>query len=80
MVGDRITCALSVTRRFACRTNAYVSYTAVEAARALGVEHFGQTGTIADLYRRFRIDANAIVAAAQSIAPGKPIRYLRALS
>ncbi|MBS7538379.1 transketolase [Ancylobacter lacus] len=47
--------------------------------RALGVEHFGQTGTIADLYRHHGIDANAIVAAAESIAPGRPIRHLRAL-
>ncbi len=47
--------------------------------RALGVEHFGQTGTIADLYRHYGIDAQAIVAAAQAIAPGRPIRHLRAL-
>jgi len=47
--------------------------------RSLGVEHFGQTGSIAELYRHYGIDANAIVAAAQAIAPGKPIRYLRAL-
>ncbi|HVT55573.1 MAG TPA: transketolase [Xanthobacteraceae bacterium] len=45
--------------------------------RSLGVEHFGQTGTIADLYRHYGIDANAIAAAAQAIAPGRPIRYLR---
>ena len=32
--------------------------------RALGVEHFGQTGTIGDLYRHHRIDADAIIAAA----------------
>ena len=44
--------------------------------RSLGVEHFGQTGTIADLYRHYGIDANAIIAAAQAIAPGGPIRYL----
>jgi pyruvate dehydrogenase E1 component len=49
------------------------------AVRSLGVEHFGQTGAIPDLYRHYGIDANAIVAAAQAIAPGKPIRYLRAL-
>ena len=30
--------------------------------RALGVEHFGQTGSIPDLYRHYGIDANAIVA------------------
>jgi pyruvate dehydrogenase E1 component len=47
--------------------------------RSLGVEHFGQTGSIPDLYRHYGIDANAIVAAAQAIAPGKPIRHLRAL-
>ncbi|HZC56359.1 MAG TPA: transketolase [Xanthobacteraceae bacterium] len=46
--------------------------------RPLGVEHFGQTGTIADLYRQYGIDANAIIAAAQAIAPGRPIRYLGA--
>ena len=44
--------------------------------RSLGVEHFGQTGTIADLYRHHGIDAQAIIRAAQSIAPGKPIRQL----
>jgi len=47
--------------------------------RSLGVEHFGQTGSIPDLYRHYGIDANAIVAAAQGIAPGRPIRHLRAL-
>jgi pyruvate dehydrogenase E1 component len=47
--------------------------------RGLGVEHFGQTGSIPDLYRHYGIDANAIAAAAESIAPGRPIRHLRAL-
>ena len=47
--------------------------------RPLGVEHFGQTGSLADLYRHYGIDANAIVAAAQAIAPGRPIRHLKAL-
>ena len=46
--------------------------------RPLGVEHFGQTGSVADLYRHYGIDANAIIAAAQAIAPGRPIRYLGA--
>ena len=48
-------------------------------ARALGVEHFGQTGTIADLYRHFGIDAQGLVRAAQAMAPGRPIRHLRAV-
>ncbi len=47
--------------------------------RALGVTRFGQTGTIADLYRVAGIDAQAIVAAAQAVAPGRPIRHLRAV-
>jgi pyruvate dehydrogenase E1 component len=47
--------------------------------RSLGVEHFGQTGTIPDLYRHFGIDAQGIVAAAETIAPGRPIRHLRVL-
>ena len=47
--------------------------------RSLGVEHFGQTGTIADLYRHFGIDARGIVAAAQATAPGRPIRHVSAV-
>ncbi|POR44557.1 transketolase [Methylobacterium sp. V23] len=45
--------------------------------RALGVAQFGQTGTIADLYRHFGIDARGIATAAQAIAPGRGIRHLR---
>ena len=40
----------------------------------LGVEHFGQTGTVSDLYRHFMIDADAIVAAANHLTPGRRIR------
>ncbi|CAO3409809.1 transketolase [Azospirillum largimobile] len=47
--------------------------------RALGVEHFGQTGTIADLYRHHGIDARGIVAAAEAASPGRPVRHLRAI-
>jgi pyruvate dehydrogenase E1 component len=47
--------------------------------RPLGVEHFGQTGSIPELYRHYGIDANAIIAAAASVAPGRPMRHLRAL-
>ncbi|HEY2530995.1 MAG TPA: transketolase [Xanthobacteraceae bacterium] len=47
--------------------------------RALGVEHFGQTGSIPELYRHYGIDANAIIAGAQAITPGAPIRHLKAL-
>ena len=37
----------------------------------LGVEHFGQTGTIADLYAHFGINANAIVNAVMALTAGK---------
>ncbi|MGN6100108.1 MAG: transketolase-like TK C-terminal-containing protein [Devosia sp.] len=47
--------------------------------RSLGVEHFGQTGTIKDLYRHFGIDAQGIISAAEMIAPGRPMRYLKAV-
>jgi pyruvate dehydrogenase E1 component len=47
--------------------------------RPLGVEHFGQTGTITDVYRHHGIDTQAIIAAAQMLVPGRPIRHLRAL-
>jgi pyruvate dehydrogenase E1 component len=47
--------------------------------RSLGVEHFGQSGTIGDLYRHFGIDANSVATAADRIAGGRPVRYLRAL-
>ena len=40
----------------------------------LGVEHFGQTGTVDDLYRHFGIDADAIVAAASELSSGRPIK------
>ncbi len=47
--------------------------------KALGVEHFGQTGSLADLYRHHGIDANAIVHAAQAVSVGRDVRHLRAL-
>jgi pyruvate dehydrogenase E1 component len=42
---------------------------------ALGVEHFGQTGNIGDLYRHYGIDANAIIDAAESLTAGAPVRH-----
>jgi pyruvate dehydrogenase E1 component len=47
--------------------------------RPLGVEHFGQTGTIPDLYRHYGIDANAVISAAQTLTPGAPIRHMKAI-
>ena len=60
-------------------TLAWLGSVAGHRVRALGVEHFGQTGTLADLYRAYGLDAAAIVAAAEAISPGRPIRRLTAL-
>jgi len=43
--------------------------------RALGVDQFGQTGSLAELYRHYGIDSQAIIAAAQALTQGRPIRY-----
>ncbi|MFV1593349.1 1-deoxy-D-xylulose-5-phosphate synthase N-terminal domain-containing protein [Phaeobacter sp. JH20_36] len=42
----------------------------------LGVEHFGQTGTIADLYRHFGIDAQAITEAADGLTAGRRLKVV----
>ncbi|MEA5162817.1 transketolase [Cereibacter johrii] len=40
---------------------------------SLGVEHFGQTGTIGDLYRHFGIDARSIVERVSGLTEGRRI-------
>ena len=40
----------------------------------LGVEHFGQTGTIGELYAHYGIDRRSIALAAERLTPGKRIR------
>ncbi|MDW3204268.1 MAG: transketolase [Alphaproteobacteria bacterium] len=42
----------------------------------LGVEHFGQTGSIQDLYRHYGIDAQSIVEKVSGLTTGKSIHYL----
>ncbi len=42
---------------------------------SLGVDAFGQTGTVADLYRHFGLDAENIMRAVEAAAPGRPIRF-----
>jgi pyruvate dehydrogenase E1 component len=61
-------------------TLAWLGSVAGHRTRALGVEHFGQTGTIAELYRHYGIDAQAIVAAAEKVAPGRPIRQFKLMA
>jgi len=38
----------------------------------LGVEHFGQTGTIGDLYRHYGIDARSIARQGEALTAGRP--------
>ena len=42
--------------------------------RALGVEHFGQSGSLPELYGHYGLDVNAILTAAEGIS-GRPARY-----
>ncbi|MDG1768405.1 MAG: 1-deoxy-D-xylulose-5-phosphate synthase N-terminal domain-containing protein [Yoonia sp.] len=44
-----------------------------------GVEHFGQTGSIADLYRHFRIDADALVSSASELSLGWQIPHIKSV-
>lgn len=43
---------------------------------SLGVEHFGQTGTIGDLYRHFGIDAETIVERVNALTSGPRVRFI----
>jgi len=42
----------------------------------LGVEHFGQTGTVDELYRHYGIDRASILAMIEALSPGRPLRAL----
>ncbi|HWD50205.1 MAG TPA: hypothetical protein VG309_09750 [Rhizomicrobium sp.] len=46
---------------------------------SLGVEHFGQSGRIDQLYAHYGIDTAGILRAASGLVQGRPIRYLRAI-
>lgn len=41
---------------------------------ALGVEHFGQTGTVSDLYRHFGIDRDSIIRVVAGLSQGRPLK------
>ena len=63
----------------AAGTTVYLPHVIVNSLAVSNTVTLSQTGTVADLYRHFGIDANAIVHAANAAAPGRPVRYLRAL-
>ena len=41
---------------------------------ALGVEQFGQSGSISELYQHFGLDVNTILRAAERVS-GRPVRH-----
>jgi len=59
-------------------TLSWLGSVAGHQAIALGVEQFGQTGTIGDLYRHFGIDTQAIVRAVEAMTPGAALRTVPA--
>jgi len=61
-------------------TLAWLGSVAGHRTRSLGVEHFGQTGTIAELYRHYGIDTQSIIAAAETVSPGRPIRQFKLMA
>lgn len=61
-------------------TLAWLGAVAGHVTLPLGVEHFGQTGTIADLYHANGIDARSIVERVQGLTPGRGVPILAASS
>ena len=60
-------------------TLGWIGSVAGHRTRSLGVEHFGQTGTIADLYRHYGIDTDAILRAVDAMTTGRPVKHLKAV-
>jgi pyruvate dehydrogenase E1 component len=54
-------------------TLSWLGSVAGHLAIPMGVEHFGQTGTIGDLYRHYGIDADAIVEKVNGLTVGKRV-------
>jgi pyruvate dehydrogenase E1 component len=58
-------------------TLAWIGGVCGHRVRALGVEHFGQSGSVTELYAHYGLDADAILRAAETVT-GRPMRYRRA--
>jgi len=52
----------------------WIGSVAGHRVRALGVEHFGQSGSIGELYAHYGLDAAAVLRAAEALT-GRPVRY-----
>jgi pyruvate dehydrogenase E1 component len=55
-------------------TLSWIGSVAGHRVRALGVEHFGQSGSLGELYGHYGLDVNAILTAAEGFS-GRPVRY-----
>ena len=55
-------------------TLSWMGSVAGHRVRALGVEHFGQSGSLGELYGHYGLDVNAILTAAEGLS-GRPVRY-----
>ncbi|MEM9250448.1 MAG: transketolase, partial [Pseudomonadota bacterium] len=68
------TCALVTVIDGHPATLSWLSGVAGHRAISHGVEHFGQTGSIGDLYRHFRIDRSSLVGSIGALTAGAPIQ------
>ncbi|MDX2155109.1 MAG: transketolase [Hyphomicrobiaceae bacterium] len=59
-------------------TLSWIGGVAGHRVRALGVEHFGQSGSVSELYAHYGLDANAVLRAAEALT-GRPMRHRRAV-
>ncbi len=55
-------------------TLSWLGSVAGHVTAGLGVEHFGQTGRVSDLYRHYGIDAQAIAVTTAGLTAGRPLR------
>ncbi len=73
-------CALCTVLDGHPATLGWLGAVAGHRTRSLGVEQFGQTGTVADLYRLNGIDVRGIARAAEAITAGRPLRHMQMVS
>ncbi|MEM7742050.1 MAG: transketolase, partial [Pseudomonadota bacterium] len=60
-------------------TLAWLGSVSGHRAISLGVEHFGQTGSIQDLYRHYGIDRNGILTAVSGLTNGRSVPIRRVI-
>lgn len=70
-------CALITVTDAHPATLAWLGSVQGHRTRPLGVEHFGQTGTITDLYEHYGISTNSIIHAVEATSVGRPIHGLK---